>query len=117
MVVKHILDIIIIFSLEQIMANKHAAPSSRPGYVKSETKHITNFLLPWKNFKLNRLGIRFVNRKDWKHTKHSILCELHFEEKYIVRGGKSSLKWLMNPIPTKHFKELLKVSKCHRRYY
>ena len=61
------------------------------------------------NFELNRLWIRFVNRKDWKPTKHSVLCELHFEEKYIVRGGKSNLKWSMNPIPTKHSKELLKM--------
>ena len=44
-----------------------------------------------------------------RHQQNTVLCELHFEEKYIVRGGKSNLKWLLNPIPTKHFKELLKV--------
>ena len=67
-----------------------------------------------KNFELNRLWFRFVNRKDWKQTKRSILCERHFEEKYIARGEKPNLKRLMNPIPTKHSKELLK---CHQRYY
>ena len=110
MLARHIRDIIIIFSSEQIMVNKCAAPSCRSGYAKNETKHITKFHFPLKNFELNRLWIRFVNRKDWKPTKHSVLCELHFEEKYIVRGGKSNLKWSMNPIPTKHSKELLKIT-------
>ena len=91
------------------MFNKCAAPSCRCSFAKNKTKHITKFHFPLKNFELNRLWIQFVNRKDWKPTKHSVLCELHFEEKYIVRGGKSNLKWSMNPIPTKHSKELLKM--------
>ena len=107
MLARHILDIIIIFSLEQIMVNKCAAPSCRSGYAKNETKHITKFHFPLKNLELNRDLI--CQRKDWKPTRHSVLCELHFEEKYIVRGGKSNLKWSMNPIPTKHSKELLKM--------
>ena len=81
---RHIPGNIIIFSLEQIMVNKRPAPSCRSGYAKNETKHITKFHFPLKNFELNRLWIRFVNRKDWKPTKrkkHSVLCELHFEEK------------------------------------
>ena len=68
-----------------------------------------NFHFPLKNFELNRLWIQFVNCKYWKPTKHSLLCEHHFEEKCIFRGGKSNLKWSMNPIPTKHSKELLKM--------
>ena len=74
---------------------------------RNKTCHKVSF--SFEHFELNRLGIRFVNCKDWKPTKHSVLCELHFEEKYIVRGGKSNLKWSMNPIPTKHSKELLKM--------
>ena len=110
MLARHIRDIIIIFSSEQIMVNKCAAPSCRSGYAKNETKHITKLHFPLKNYELNRLWIRFVNRKDWKLTKHSVLFELHFEEKkYIVGGGKSNLKWSMNPIPRKHSKELLKM--------
>ena len=91
------------------MVNKCAALSCGSGYAKNETKHITKFYVPLKNFELNRLWIRFVNRKAWKPTKHYVLCELHFEEKYIVRGGRSNFKWSMNPIPTKHSKELLKM--------
>ena len=80
MLARHIPDIIIIFSLEQIMVNKCAAPSCRSGYAKNETKHTTKFHFPLKNFELNRLWIQFVNRIDWKPTKHSVLCELRFEE-------------------------------------
>ena len=73
---RHILHIIMIFSLEQIMINKCAATSCRSGYVKHKTKHITRFHFALKNFELNRLWIQFVNRKDWKRAKHSVLCEL-----------------------------------------
>ena len=99
---RHIPDII------RIMVNKCTAPSCRSGCAKNTTKYIAKFHFPLKNFELKKLWIRFLNRKDWKPTKHSVLCELHFEETYIVWGGKSNLKWLMNPIPTKHSKELLK---------
>ena len=73
MLARHIPDIIIIFSLEQIMVHKCAAPSCRSGYAKNETKHITKFHFPLKNFELNRLQIRFVDRKYWKPAKHSVL--------------------------------------------
>ena len=91
MLAKHILDFITIFSLEQIMVDKCTASSRRCGYVKNETKHITKFHFPMKDFELNRLWIRFVNCKDWKPTKHSGLCELHFEEKHNVRGGRCQI--------------------------
>ena len=125
---RHIPDIIILFSLEQIMVNKCAAPSCRSGYKSCHQRPATllknslwrrcfpvNFvkflrtpflqntsgrLLLWlcqernktyhkvsfslKNCELSRTWIRLVNRKDWKptkHRKHSVLCELHFEEK------------------------------------
>ena len=29
-----------------------------------------------------------------------MLCELHFEEKYLRRGVKCTLQWSMNPVPT-----------------
>ena len=74
------------------MVNKYAAPSCRSGYVKNETKHIIKFHFPMKNLELNRLWIRFVNYKDWKPTKNSVLCEFHFEEKYIVRKRKVKFK-------------------------
>ena len=107
MLARHIPGIIIIYnnSLKRIMVNKCAAL----GYAKNETKHITKFHFLLKTFELNRPWIRFVNRNNWKPTKLSVFSELHFEENYIVRGGKSNLKWSMNSIPTKHSKELQKV--------
>ena len=55
MLARHIPDIIIIFSLEQIMVNKYTPPSSRSGYAKNETKYIKTFHFLLKNFELNRL--------------------------------------------------------------
>ena len=43
MLARHIPDIIIIFSLEQIMVNKCAAPSCRSGYTKNKIKHKISF--------------------------------------------------------------------------
>ena len=53
MLARYILDIIVIFSLEQRMVNKCAVPSCRSGYAKNETRHITKFHFPLKNFELN----------------------------------------------------------------
>ena len=38
--------------------------------------------------------------KDWLAMKHSVLCELYFEEKHLQRDEKCSLQWSMNPVPT-----------------
>ena len=50
--------------------------------------------------------IRFVNRRDWLARKHSVLCELHFEDKYLRRGEKV-LQWSMNPVPAVYPQNLL----------
>ena len=52
MLARHILDNInIIFSLEQIMINKCAAPSCRFGYAKSGKKHIAKFYFLFEKFR------------------------------------------------------------------
>ena len=82
MLARHVLDIIIIFlSNILFLLYKCAAPSCGSGYAMNETKHITKYHFPLKHFELNRLWIWFVNRKDWKPTKLSVLSELHVEEK------------------------------------
>ena len=43
---------------------------------------------PLKNAELKRQWIRFVNRRDWLATKHLVLCELHFEDKYLQQCEK-----------------------------
>ena len=70
-------------------------------------KRLATFHFPFKDGELNKNWVRFVNRVDWTPTKHSVLCELHFDEKYIIRGDKCNLKWAIKPIPTIHSKELL----------
>ena len=51
--------------------------------VKKKKKQIPKFYFPLKNAELNKQWIRFVNRKDWLAMKYSVLCELHFEDKYL----------------------------------
>ena len=48
--------------------------------------------------------------------KHSVLCKLHFDEKYIIRGEKCNLKWSLIPILTNHAKELLQLPKGRPPY-
>ena len=36
-----------------------------------------------------------------------MLCELHFEEKYLRRDEKCTLQWSMNPVPTVYPQKLL----------
>ena len=70
------------------MFNKCAAPKCTSGYASNEKKQIAKFHFPLKNAELKRQWIRFVNRRDWLARKHLVLCELHFEEKYLRRGEK-----------------------------
>ena len=70
------------------MFNKCAAPNFTSVSASNEKKQIAKFYFPLKNGDLKRQWIRFVNRRDWLATKHLVLCELHFEEKYLQRGQK-----------------------------
>ena len=106
MLARHIPDIIIIFSLEQIMVNKCAAPSCRSGYTKNKIKHKISF--SFEKFRTEQV-VDSICQPQRLEANKTVLCGLHFEEKYIVRGGKSNLKWSMNPIPTKHSTELQKM--------
>ena len=61
-----------------------------------------SFHFPHKNEDLMGRWVKFVNRADWKPKPTSVLCERHFSEEYITRGKRCTLKWNLNPIPTKH---------------
>ena len=65
------------------------------------------FHFPLKNEELNKKWIHFVNRSDWIPTKHSVLCELHFEDIYRNKGKRMSLSWSMKPVSTIHSSELI----------
>ena len=64
------------------------APKCASGYASNEKKQIPKFHFPLKNAELKRQWIRFLNRKDWLAMKHLVLCELHFEEKYLQQSEK-----------------------------
>ena len=89
----------------KMVNNFGAAPKCKSGYISNDNKRITRFHFPLKkNPDLNQLWTRFVNRTYWKH---SVICELHFEEKFIHRLQKSTLKWKMSPVPSMYPCELL----------
>ena len=44
--------------------------------------------------------IKFVNEKNWHPNRSSTICHAHFDEKFITRGKRWTLKWELSPIPT-----------------
>ena len=90
------------------MINRCVALKSTPGYASNEKKLIAKFHFPLKNAESNKQWIRFVNSRNWLATKHSMLCKLHFEEKYLRRGEKCILQWSMNPVATVYPQKLLR---------
>ena len=56
---------------------------------------------------------RFVNRPDWTPSSNSVLCQNHFEDKFIIRRKRNKLRWDLNPVPTIHSKETLKTIPQH----
>ena len=69
--------------------------------IKGNTK-IALFGFPHKDEDIQRRlrWIHFVNRKEFKVTPHTRICELHFEKKYIRQGKRNTLKHELRPIPT-----------------
>ena len=67
------------------MVNKCAAPKCQTGYTTATGK-LSSVHFPLKNEELNKKWIRFVNSKDCFFTKHSVLCELRFENLYKNKG-------------------------------
>ena len=88
------------------MIDKFQALKYTSGYASNEKKASAKFHFPLKNAELNKHSIRFVSKRDWVATKHSMLCELYFEEKYLRRCEKSTLQWLINPVPNVYPKNI-----------
>ena len=65
-------------------------------------ENFASFHFPFKNTDLLDRWTKFVNRRDWSPKPTSVLCEKHFDEALITRGKRSTLKWELNPTPTKH---------------
>ena len=92
------------------MVNKCATPKCTSGYASNEKKQIAKFNFPLKNtgstIPKNKQWIHFISGRDWPTTRHTVLSELYFEGKYLRRGGKCTLEWSMNPVPTAYSQTL-----------
>ena len=79
------------------------------GY-SSQSHKVSGFLFPFEKPDLLILArwIKFVNRKNWKHSKHSIICAKHFKDELIKDGKRKKLKWELLPVPTIHTEKALK---------
>ena len=88
------------------MVNTCSVAFCKTGYKKRINKvdeipeNYSVFSFPTKNPEINRLGIKFVNRKEWQPTKNSGVCSKHFEEKYLKNGVRTTLRWELNPVPS-----------------
>ena len=70
------------------MPNKCAVFSCKSNYYGGPKNHVVSF--PDDEY-LRQKWIQFVNRNDWKWSKHSVICINHFEEEYIIRYKKKVL--------------------------
>ena len=89
------------------MVNKCVVFGCKSGYVSQQDK-VPGFSFPLSTPDLLEKWIKFVNRVNWKPTKHSIICVKHFEEEFISQGKRMTLKWKLQPIPTIHTEKALK---------
>ena len=90
------------------MVNKCAAFGCANGSrneKKNRQKNISAYHFPKKKPQL----FKFDNRREWRPTSCSVLCEKHFKEDLIIQakgpGQRSRLKWTSNPIPTIHLEK------------
>ena len=93
------------------MVNKCVAYGCQSGYDETKTKvrtYVAMFRFPLNNKDLLVKWVHFVNRSDWKPTSNSVLCEKHFDSKFINRGKRCKLRWELNPIPSIHSEGVLK---------
>lgn len=82
------------------MVNKCSIFGCKSGYLTTK-KRVSAFHFPFEKSDLLEKWVAFVNRPDWKPTKNSVICALHFESKYIHDSGiRTVLRWEEKPIPS-----------------
>ena len=82
------------------MVNKCVVLGCKSGYYSQKRDPVSSFGFPFNKPYLLDQWIDFVNRLDWKPTKNSVICAKHFENKFILAGKRTVLKWKLNPVPT-----------------
>ena len=91
------------------MINACVVFGCKSGY-SSQSHKVSGFSFLFKKPDLLILAwwIKFVNRKNWKPSKHSIICAKHFKDELIKDGKRKKLKWELLPVPTIHTEKALK---------
>ena len=87
------------------MVNKCAVFDCKRGYESEEPQHedYHAFYFPLDERKSHLLPAweKFVCWDSWKPSANSVICEFHFEDRLIRKGKRWTLKWKLNPMPTK----------------
>ena len=91
------------------MINACVVFGCKSGY-SSQSHKVSGFSFPFEKPDLLILArwIKFVNRKNWKPSKHSIICAKHFKDELIKDGKKKKLKWELLPVPIIYTEKALK---------
>ena len=80
------------------MPDKCCIVGCRVNYTGGPKKSV--FYFP-QDEELKRKWIRFVNRKDWIPSKHSVICVDHFADEFItIHNKKSLLKLNISAVPS-----------------
>ena len=69
---------------------------------KDPERHLFHFPSKVTRPDLHDDWVRFANRcNGWNPSPSSVICDLHFEEKYITKGNQRWLmRWTAQPVPT-----------------
>ena len=81
------------------MVSKCMVFGCNSGYSTSNEK-VSAFEFPFKDPELLEKWIKFVDRRDWKPNKNSVISIKHFKEEFITRVKQKTLKKDMKPYPT-----------------
>ena len=73
------------------MVNKCGVFGCNSGYCTSNEK-LSAFEFPFKDPELLERWIKFVNCRDWKPPKNSLICIKHFKEEFITLGKRNTMK-------------------------
>ena len=78
----------------------------KTGYKKRENKEDKIpekhpvFGFPNSKPDLKDTWVKFLSRKLWLPTKNSGISAKHFEERFLKKGLRTTLRWNLNPVPT-----------------
>ena len=88
------------------MVNTCSVACCKTGYKKRENKEDKIpekhpvFGFPDSKPDLKPKWVKIVSRKWWPPTKNSGICAEHFEERFLKKGLRTTLRWDLNPVPT-----------------